>query len=144
MNTHFMLVYTSKSNYPFEDDFLTKILATSRERNLRDQITGFLVARDGYFLQLLEGPETRVRECYDRIKADERHMLVTLQGVAYSETRMMPEWSMGLVEDGASVESSEGLLNLFELGRAGETYSDIESLKTLLWIFTRSAKIKTL
>ena len=53
---------------------LEDILAVSRERNRADQITGLLLYHDGSFAQILEGPEEAVRNCFERIRADGRHV----------------------------------------------------------------------
>ncbi len=134
------LVYTSRTQKPIEASLLNDILGVSRERNLRDQITGFLAVRQGYFLQLLEGPEGEVRACYERILADRRHSQITLQGEAGADTRLMPNWSMGLVDPADAASSSSDLINLFELGRAGQKYASTESLMTMLRLFSKSAQ----
>lgn len=42
------------------------MLAKSRSNNVRDGISGMLLYRDGDFLQVLEGPEDKVRAAFDR------------------------------------------------------------------------------
>jgi hypothetical protein len=134
----FQLVYTSKCSVPMTPDFLRAILEKARERNSLDGITGFLTARDGHFLQLLEGEESKVRECFARIQKDSRHRQVTLQGEAIAASRTSPNWSMGWTEDGGSAVS---LLELFELGRSGSSFKDSSALMTLLKLFSKNAKI---
>ncbi len=63
MSPIFMHAYTSQFARPLGDDDIKKILPISHKNNLRDEITGFLTVRDGYFLQVLEGPEAKVRDC---------------------------------------------------------------------------------
>ncbi len=62
-----MIVYTSKAKAPIDSAMIDDILKVARVSNARDGLTGFLIARDGYFLQLLEGNEDMVRNCYARI-----------------------------------------------------------------------------
>lgn len=70
------------------------ILVASDANNRRDGITGFLLS-DGYaFVQLLEGPERQVQECFARICADERNSLPTVRDVRWSDARLFPDWSM--------------------------------------------------
>ncbi len=97
--------------------------------------------RDGYFLQVLEGPEAKVRDCYERISLDSRHKLITLQGEASSEQRMMPTWSMGLVKADEKLKSSQAILELFELGRAGQPFSNNTSVMSMLRIFSKEARV---
>ncbi len=135
-----MLVYTSKSKVPVDKALLDDILKVARELNSRDQLTGFLVVRDGYFLQLLEGNEEMVRKCYARIQKDKRHKEFVVHGEAFTDSRIMPSWNMALVESNTQGASSE-LIELFKLGHQGTQYHDPTSLEAITRIFARAAKI---
>ena len=75
-------------------DTMQDILVVSDANNRRDGITGFLLS-DGYaFVQLLEGPERQVQECFARICADGRSSLPTVRDVRWSDARLFPDWSM--------------------------------------------------
>ena len=74
---------------------LDDILAVSRERNLADQITGLLLYHDGSFAQILEGPDEAVRNCFERIKADDRHVGCRKLLEEEIEERYFNDWSMG-------------------------------------------------
>lgn len=75
-------------------DTMRDILVVSDANNRRDGITGFLLS-DGYaFVQLLEGPERRVHECFSRICADGRNSLPTIRDERHSDARLFPNWSM--------------------------------------------------
>ena len=141
MNSIFILVYTSKSNVPIDKNFLKNLLDKSGQNNKRDNITGFLATRDGYFLQLLEGAEKDVLACYERIQKDSRHRFITLQGTATIESRIMPSWNMGYVEENQQTNSAEQLLDLFELGKPGRAYTTKESLEAMLRLFSKNAQV---
>jgi hypothetical protein len=49
------------------------ILDVAQTLNLRDGLTGVLLASDGWFLQVLEGPLKPLRGTFARIRADQRH-----------------------------------------------------------------------
>ncbi len=136
-----MLVYTSKSKVPIDEILLKNILTKCNQNNRRDNITGFLAARAGYFLQLLEGSEIDVMACYERIKLDPRHRQITLQGTASITSRIMPNWKMGFVEKSVDSSVAEQLLDLFELGRAGKPYTSNLPLEAMLRSFSKDAKI---
>ncbi|MEO5667455.1 MAG: BLUF domain-containing protein [Bdellovibrionota bacterium] len=140
-NSIFTLVYTSKSRKKIDQELLTQLLKVARTNNARDDITGFLTVRGEYFAQLLEGPEDKVRACYERIAADRRHTQIVLQGESHSETRIMASWNMALVETPHADHSGEQLIDLFELGRAGGRYADSTSLHDMLRVFSREAQI---
>jgi hypothetical protein len=136
-----MLVYTSRCLQPVTAEMLNDILTVSRDLNKRDEITGFLAVRSGFFLQLLEGPKEKVLACYQRIKMDSRHNSLILQGEAIIETRTMPNWSMGLVEIDENENAVIDLLHLFELAQTDGKFSDAKSLQTLLSLFAKKTKL---
>ncbi len=141
MSSLFSLVYTSKSVHKIDQQVIENILQVSRQNNQRDQITGLLVVREDYFLQLLEGDESKVKACFDRILADRRHSQIVLQGLSPSSERMMPDWNMALVKNQDIKNTSEDLLALFDAGRRGEIYTDAKSLESLLRLFSKNAEL---
>lgn len=94
MKPHF-LIYVSIANQEFRDDNLLELLRQSRERNEGDGITGMLLYKNRRFMQLLEGPETAVRETYARILRDPRHREVTILLEGEMAERDFADWSMG-------------------------------------------------
>lgn len=87
------LIYTSRP-FGYDQNILANILATSRSRNARDDITGALICRADVFLQLLEGPTSKVWATYERICADDRHVEVTPLASEQVSDRLFPEWAM--------------------------------------------------
>ena len=135
------LVYTSKASSTIDLQILKDILKISQIRNEQNEITGFLTIRDGVFLQMIEGPQTLVMACYEKIQTDPRHSQITLQGLGQITQRALSKWSMGIIDPEKTVRSPE-ILSLFEAGRAGAIYTDPETLLALLKIFTRNAVYK--
>ena len=71
--------------YGSKDCGIAEILATSVANNLRDCITGALICDDRWFVQALEGVESKVSAAFERILRDQRHRdvsLVTMQAVS--------------------------------------------------------------
>jgi hypothetical protein len=58
--------------------------------------TGLLCYCDGYFVQLLEGPETAVLELYALIQCDPRHEQVETLHDEAGPTRWFADWRMAL------------------------------------------------
>ena len=81
--------------------------------NLKDGITGFLIYRQGYFLQ----------------------------GEAQITERVMPDWSMGEVTLKPGQTSSDKIIDLLELARNNQIYTSPESLMSLVKIFSRDVVI---
>ncbi|MGZ2258937.1 BLUF domain-containing protein [Roseobacter sp. A03A-229] len=87
------LIYTSRP-FGYDLTMLANILATSRSRNARNDITGALICRPDVFLQLLEGPEGKVQSTYARICEDDRHVEVTQLVSEAVPERLFPDWAM--------------------------------------------------
>ncbi|MCV3272233.1 BLUF domain-containing protein [Roseobacter sinensis] len=87
------LIYTSRP-FGYDLNVLANILATSRNRNARDDITGALICRPDVFLQLLEGPRAKVEATYARICEDDRHVEVTPLIAEETPDRLFPDWAM--------------------------------------------------
>ena len=95
MNSVFVSTYFSSAVYPFSDRELERLLEGSWEKNSRLEITGFLIYANGYFLQVLEGPEPSVNLLLDIIKKDPRHEMFVPLGTQWANHRAFPDWSMG-------------------------------------------------
>lgn len=87
------LVYASRP-FGFDESNLNGILFTARSNNARDGITGALICRADLYLQMLEGPEDKVEDAYERIERDDRHLEVTRLVHAPIKTRMFGAWAM--------------------------------------------------
>jgi hypothetical protein len=92
------LVYASRCAVSTADDLdatLTAIQAEAIPRNRALDVTGVLVAHDGWFVQVLEGPEDGVRSAYREIERDPRHAAVAVLAEEAAETRLFGRWSLG-------------------------------------------------
>lgn len=77
---------------------LDRILASARRFNQENAITGFLLATQGAFAQVLEGEAAAIGETYGRIESDPRHRnLRVLTEVPIAERRFAG-WAMGVAE----------------------------------------------
>ena len=79
------------------------ILIEARARNARLDLTGFLHAEDGIFVQWLEGPAAPMEEVVALILNDPRHRDVTVFGQGLIETRQFPGWAMGFSRNDAAL-----------------------------------------
>lgn len=110
------VAYVSSATRMFTSDELAAILDVSRERNTRDDITGMLIYSDGNFIQVLEGPEARVRDTVERIRKDARHTQFTFLLDQPIGERIFAGWAMGFKNVG-SVSAADG--ELYAALRAG-------------------------
>lgn len=90
----FQLLYRSRATRPLTESEVYQLLGHARQVNAAAQITGVLVYRNGYFIQLLEGPEAAVRATYARIVQDPRHQQVETVAEATARLRRFTAWHM--------------------------------------------------
>ena len=88
------VVYSSAATQPFDDEALAELLTSSRRTNHDSHLTGLLLYREGRFLQVLEGPETTVRDRMNIISADPRHDHLRVLIKESREQRQFPVWTM--------------------------------------------------
>lgn len=91
----FCLAYISTATAEMGDAALVTLLRESRTGNLAAGVTGFLLYRDGRFLQYLEGSETAVRDRMRGIGADPRHRHIVVLVHGDIAEGQFPNWSMG-------------------------------------------------
>jgi hypothetical protein len=89
------LMYCSVSRPPLTQGKLSAIFEASKQRNLRDDITGMLLADGRLNIHFIEGPEPAVQALWARIRADTRHhcLVLLLQELGASE-RLFAEHAM--------------------------------------------------
>ena len=87
------LVYCSQP-FGYSLEILSAILVSSRANNRKNDITGALICRSDIFLQLLEGPEQQVKNTYEAIQNDDRHVNVYHLIDQNVEKRLFPAWAM--------------------------------------------------
>lgn len=135
------IIYSSVATRPLGDDDLAALLAQSRRANEQNDITGVLLFRNGYFLQLLEGPDQAVRAKMATIKHDDRHTKVTVLTEEIIEERQFPEWTMGYPAADADVEQAPGYRSTFDDLDAsdGSQISSVPALRELIRWFRPAA-----
>lgn len=111
----FQLVYRSEATEPMSEADIRELLRTARQNNERLEITGLLLRAQNRFLQVLEGPETAVRDLYATIREDSRHSHVETVFATLISRRTFPDWKMGL-EDLSVVAGEEGTSEFLQTG----------------------------
>lgn len=89
------LAYCSLARPFFNDAAIQNILEVSRRRNAEHNVTGVLLYKSGYVLQVLEGPPAAVRRLFKNIQRDPRHTEVYELYEMPIVEREFPDWSMG-------------------------------------------------
>jgi hypothetical protein len=129
-------LYVSESciESPGEGEAIADIVAVSRQRNSRLEVTGALVFTGGRFAQLLEGPEPGVTELKDSIVRDGRHKRVTTLCWNAASERIFDRWS--LVYSGGS-RYMAGILDKVELEVVS---APAETCEQLVYLFREFAE----
>jgi len=91
----YRIIYLSSSVKYLNGEEIESLLVQSRKKNLENDITGVLMYIDGDFLQIIEGPNTAMKDLFESIKKDPRHKgIITILNTEITE-RQFPKWSMG-------------------------------------------------
>lgn len=134
------LVYVSQARAGLTDDDIAAILATSREHNPAQAITGMLLfaerrdGRRGSFMQLLEGPAEAVETLRRRIFDDPRHHTKIVVERGSGEDRSFPDWSMAYKKAPESGLPAQSVFNdlgedaFFDRCRRGEVGGSVAFL----------------
>ena len=102
------VAYVSTPTEPFTDRDLSDLLLSARRWNAVHGVTGKLVVQEEggeivRFAQWIEGPETALQACIERILGDPRHSAFDVRRRGPAESRRFPGWDMAIepVPDGA-------------------------------------------
>lgn len=114
MNEIFRLVYISEAHKQVCYTDLENILFSSRNRNAQLGITGVLIHQDGFFIQLLEGDEEKVKEVISMIIKDRRHKhLRVIKEWSSIEPRYFEKWAMSFIDGDLEEKSHPFIQQLF-------------------------------
>jgi len=93
----FRLVYASRAvlpELPRFDELVAEVVRVSQPNNERAGLTGLLLAHQGWFVQVLEGPRRRVSRTFGDIGRDLRHVHLEVLAAGPAESRLFGAWSM--------------------------------------------------
>ncbi len=104
------LFYVSRVRHVLSELGVRAILDTSRRNNRRADITGCLLFSGRHFAQILEGDDAAVTELTNRVRADPRHIDMTIASEKQIDRRRYQEWSMGYLYRRELADEIETLL----------------------------------
>lgn len=93
------LIYVSEARQGLRADDLFRIVEQSARNNPSADLTGFLIYRNGRFLQLLEGPLMSIETLLAQLSADDRHRSLEVVGRLPITERSFPRWRMRRIGD---------------------------------------------
>lgn len=95
----FHLLYVSNATSPLKQEEINHLLSKSSKNNKNVGVTGMLIYRMGFFIQLLEGEESSVRALYTKIEKDSRHRDSSIVLEFTDNARLFPQWYMGVISE---------------------------------------------
>jgi len=134
---YFQLAYESTAIDSMTEDHLQEILRQTRSKNGELGITGLLLHAQVHFFQVLEGPESTVRDLYATIRDDPRHTDVRAVHSTSVAERTFPEWKMAL-ENLATVAGEEGVSSFLQTGDLAVESSPMNGLLKAIDRFRRA------
>ncbi|MGI9467412.1 MAG: BLUF domain-containing protein [Rubripirellula sp.] len=92
------IIYTSIATIALDQRALLDLLHAARGFSKIDAVTGLLVHDRGQFLQVIEGPANAIDNLVQRLRRDRRHSQFEIHEDVLTDTRLFPDWAMGLGE----------------------------------------------
>jgi len=110
----FQLVYISEALEDLSYSDLENILKSARLKNQALDVTGVLIHRDGFFIQLLEGPKDHVKEVMSRIFKDNRHKNIRIiHEWDHVPNRFFQDWSMSFLDGDIADDKNPFIQKIF-------------------------------
>lgn len=133
----YSITYVSRAKSAFDAQALKELLAICVGNNTRRGITGMLLYKDRWFMQVLEGSAVAVHLIYARIERDSRHHEIKLIVREPMRVREFSEWSMGFKNlDSADLAAYPGYSEFLDIPLADEVFSvDAARRRKLLALF---------
>jgi hypothetical protein len=115
MTPLFHLVYISHAAEDISYTDIREILSVSRKNNAQENITGLLIFREGFFLQLLEGSETAVKNILGKIMMDDRNHSLRVLIETDGDQRLFQDWQMAFLDGDISSNETADLVGFFDV-----------------------------
>lgn len=88
------LIYTSEASDMLSGDEVFEIVEASARNNAKRDISGFLIFKDGRFLQLIEGETDSLEELMQVLQRDPRHHSIRTVKRTVANQREFDGWRM--------------------------------------------------
>ncbi len=121
------LCYLSKAIDSLSVEAINELVRKANLYNGRNGITGVLCFYQQKFFQYIEGPESKIQELFDKIKEDDRHVVLNTVHLATSNSRRYSDWSMMRVFPSPSGGTTTLLDSIIHIIESGTEESLIES-----------------
>jgi len=104
------LLYVSRATDMFESSSINDLLGKWQTQNALNEVTGVLCSGRGFFVQAIEGLESRVLQLYVQILKDELHQQVSLLSIDLVSARAFSGWAMAHIDGNTLSEENHSRL----------------------------------
>ena len=135
----YQLVYKCYAVSELTPEEFADILVEARVNNVKMDVTGCLLFKDGVFLQVLEGDKQNLLKLYKKIQFDQRHTQVDKLYFESANERTFKKWSMKMIN--LSFEGNNAfqeLYHVFVAAKNNEIVDGVPASKRLLDYFKQS------
>ena len=123
------LIYTSIASQKMTDEDLKAILQKARPHNCQLHITGMLLYKDPFFMQILEGEEDIIHQQFTKIAKDPRHHKISLIYKKAIHERTFTNWTMGFNKISSQhIKYADNLKTLYDRSFFTEESKVVENL----------------
>ena len=92
------VIYCSKSTAHPSSVEIVEMCTRFAQKNRQVEITGMLICLGNYFIQVVEGPHSRIEGLIKKISADNRHTCFTVLVDHVDFRRSFSTWDMAMVD----------------------------------------------
>ena len=118
------VLYSSIAREGLGSDEVFTIIQTASRLNPQRDITGFLIFRDGRFLQLVEGPGHELDRLIDDLLGDPRHHSLQIIERTQVGARSFPNWRMKRVSRSTGQSALDEIREGLSSNPSGEAVMD--------------------
>ncbi len=130
------LVYISQSVRKMSHEDLLAIQKTAKTNNEPIDVTGSLFYNGGWFLQVLEGPPSTLRDLYKKIEKDPRHKNSRILYNEPATFRTFTRWSMNMTNlEERQADKYEELVEVIDAAKTDRKIGAASPAVRLLTIF---------
>lgn len=130
------LVYISQATRKMSPEDLAAIQNKAKTNNAPLDVTGSLFYNGGWFLQVLEGPETTLEKLYQKIELDSRHKNSRVLYNEPAKFRTFPRWNMNMTNlNDRQADKYDELVEVLEAAQANRRIGATSPAVALLKLF---------
>ena len=135
------LLYVSQATDSLSEEAQTALREKTLLYGQRENVTGVLVYRKGFFMQYLEGHEEELLDLFQKLRGNPRHFNVRVLSRGTLDKRLFNDWSVRWVNQDNSGPSSQSLIDLFETVLSPRGSTSTNEISAVLRRFWKNSEV---